>query len=427
MTGLIIFGSLLIGMFMGLPVCFALLAACLIYLIPSGIPLTIVPQTMIAGMNSFVLLAIPLFTMTGYLMEQTSLSRRLVDFVEALFCRSRGSMGVVTIVTCAIFAALTGSGPATVAAIGAIMMPALTRANYPKSTSAGMIAAGGALGPIIPPSANMVVYGAAMGLSVSKMFIGGVLPGIMMAVALCLVNVYLAAKYKFAKSDVALPIARQAAPLLRPGQFYLDMNTTSPQTKREIAAVFADSQGDFVEGAVMASVPVNGSRVPVSVCGAKAKEAAELLNSHGMKFTYLSDDIGLASATKALRSVLAKGIIALVTETVFATDHYHITEEVLDKMKVTMFDERGFMGFCHYCVASAAIHNGRFCHEMEEVLKTLDDLGENSIMTQATLKKFEWLQQEGYAAYFPERAKTYDEVLAVKKMLDEKKGEKANV
>lgn len=174
-------------------------------------------------------------------------------------------------------------------------------------------------------------------------------------------------------------------------------------------------------------LPEAGRRVPVSVCGAKAKEAAELLNSHGMKFTYLSDDIGLASATKALRSVLAKGIIALVTETVFATDHYHITEEVLDKMKVTMFDERGFMGFCHYCVASAAIHNGRFCHEMEEVLKTLDDLGENSIMTQATLKKFEWLQQEGYAAYFPERAKTYDEVLAVKKMLDEKKGEKANV
>ena len=74
----------------------------------------------------------------------------------------------------------------------------------------------------------------------------------------------------FTSADVALPIARQAAPLLRPGQFYLDMNTTSPQTKREIAAVFADSRGDFVEGAVMASVPVNGSRVAVSVCGAKA-------------------------------------------------------------------------------------------------------------------------------------------------------------
>lgn len=206
MTGILLFGSMLLCMLLGFPVCFALLAACLVFLIPSGIPLTIVPQTMIAGMNSFVLLAIPLFTMTGYLMEQTSLSRRLVDFVEALFCRSRGSMGVVTIVTCAIFAALTGSGPATVAAIGAIMMPALTRANYPKSTSAGMIAAGGALGPIIPPSGNMVVYGAAMGLSVSKMFIGGVIPGILITVALCIVNVFLAAKYKFAKSDVRYPV-----------------------------------------------------------------------------------------------------------------------------------------------------------------------------------------------------------------------------
>ena len=92
MTGLIIFGSLLIGMFMGLPVCFALLAACLIYLIPSGIPLTIVPQTMIAGMNSFVLLAIPLFTMTGYLMEQTSLSRRLVDFLSGVAYAGEGKI-----------------------------------------------------------------------------------------------------------------------------------------------------------------------------------------------------------------------------------------------------------------------------------------------------------------------------------------------
>ena len=92
MTGLIIFGSLLIGMFMGLPVCFALLAACLIYLIPSGIPLTIVPQTMIAGMNSFVLLAIPLFTMTGYLMEQTSLSRRLVDFLSGVAYANNGQI-----------------------------------------------------------------------------------------------------------------------------------------------------------------------------------------------------------------------------------------------------------------------------------------------------------------------------------------------
>ena len=189
--------------------------------------------------------------------------------------------------------------------------------------------------------------------------------------------------------------------------------------------MFADSRGDFVEGAVMASVPVNGSHVPVSVCGAKAKEAAELLNSHGMKFTYLSDDIGLASATKALRSVLAKGIIALVTETVFATDHYHITEEVLDKMKVTMFDERGFIGVLPLLRGLRRHPQWRFCHEMEEVLKTLDDLGENSIMTQATLKKFEWLQQEGYAAYFRSAPRPTMRCMAVKKMLDEQKRRKS--
>ena len=184
MTGLIIFGSLLIGMFMGLPVCFALLAACLIYLIPSGIPLTIVPQTMIAGMNSFVLLAIPLFTMTGYLMEQTSLSRRLVDFVEALFCRSRGSMGVVTIVTCAIFAALTGSGPATVAAIGALTIPAMVERGYDKYFSAALVAAAGCVGVMIPPSNPFVVYGISAQVSIGALFMSGIVPGIMVGIVL---------------------------------------------------------------------------------------------------------------------------------------------------------------------------------------------------------------------------------------------------
>lgn len=201
MMSAILFGSMLIGMFVGVPVCFAILLSCLTYLIPGGVPLTIIPQNLISGVNSFVLLAVPLFTLTGYIMENTSLSVRLVDFVECVFGRVQGSMGVVTIVTCAIFAALTGSGPATVAAVGAIMMPALTRAGYSKSTSSGMIAAGGALGPIIPPSTNMVVYGATMGLSVSKMFMGGVIPGIFITVCLCAVNGYIAHKHHIGRCD----------------------------------------------------------------------------------------------------------------------------------------------------------------------------------------------------------------------------------
>ena len=205
MIGAVLFGTLFLLMFLGMPVCFSILAACLTYILPNGVAIAGIAQRLVTGMNGFVLLAIPLFTLTGYIMEQTTLSVRLVEFVESLFGGFRGSMGTVTIVTCAIFAALTGSGPATVAAIGAIMMPALERAGYPRSTSAGMIAAGGTLGPIIPPSANMVVYGAAMGLSVSKMFIGGVLPGIMIAMALCAVNTVIAQRHDFAKSDRRYP------------------------------------------------------------------------------------------------------------------------------------------------------------------------------------------------------------------------------
>lgn len=203
MTGIVMFGGLLIFMFLGLPVCFAILTACLAYIIPAGVPLNILAQRLVAGMNSFVLLAIPLFTLTGYIMEQTSLSIRLVEFVECLCGRIRGGLGTVTIVTCAIFAALTGSGPATVAAIGAIMLPGLLSSGYSRSTAAGMVAAGGALGPIIPPSINMVVYGATMGISVSKMFIGGVMPGLMIAACLIGVNVFLSFKHNFAKNEAS--------------------------------------------------------------------------------------------------------------------------------------------------------------------------------------------------------------------------------
>ena len=108
MTGLILFGTLLVFMMLGLPVSFAILLSCLAYLLPSGIALTVVPQQLVTGMNSFVLLAVPLFTLTGYLMESTSLSNRLVEFVESLCGNIRGSMGAVTVITCAIFAALTG-------------------------------------------------------------------------------------------------------------------------------------------------------------------------------------------------------------------------------------------------------------------------------------------------------------------------------
>lgn len=159
------------------------------FLIATGIkPLLLVSQRMTTGLDSFPLLAIPLFVLVGELMDRGGISKRMIDWADSLMGWVPGGLGVVTIVSCAIFAALTGSGPATVAAIGSIMIPSLTKTGYDKKTAAGMVAAGGALGPIIPPSIPMIIYGVTMGLSIPKMFIAGILPGIVMMLLLTLVN-----------------------------------------------------------------------------------------------------------------------------------------------------------------------------------------------------------------------------------------------
>jgi C4-dicarboxylate transporter DctM subunit len=186
---LILILSLLVLMFLGIPIVFCLGLSSAIYLLATDLkPLTIIAQRTMYGMDSFVLLAVPMFILSGYLMEQGGLSRRLVDWVEKIFGHFQGASGTITIVCCAIFAALTGSGPATVAAIGAVMMPALINSGYPKHISSGMLAAGGALGPIIPPSVAMIVYGSTMNVSIPKMFIGGIIPGIFIAVLFIVVN-----------------------------------------------------------------------------------------------------------------------------------------------------------------------------------------------------------------------------------------------
>lgn len=175
--------------FIGLPVYLSILGSGAMFLIITGIkPLLLVSQRMTTGLDSFPLLAIPLFVLVGELMDRGGISKRMINWADALMGWVPGGLGVVTIVSCAIFAALTGSGPATVAAIGSIMIPSLTNTGYDKKSAAGMVAAGGALGPIIPPSIPMIIYGVTMGLSIPKMFIAGILPGLVMMLLIILVN-----------------------------------------------------------------------------------------------------------------------------------------------------------------------------------------------------------------------------------------------
>jgi C4-dicarboxylate transporter DctM subunit len=180
-------------MFLGIPVAFSILAACSSFLVITDIrPLLLVGQRMTTGLDSFPLLAVPLFLLVGNLMERGGISRRLVDWTQSFVGALPGGIGAVAIVSCAIFAALTGSGPATVAAIGSIIIPSMEKHGYSKETAGGLIAAAGALGPIIPPSIPMIIYGVCMSVSVPGMFIAGILPGIFIMFALIVVNTIIA-------------------------------------------------------------------------------------------------------------------------------------------------------------------------------------------------------------------------------------------
>ena len=191
----LLFGAMLIMIVLGVPIAFAIgLSGAFFLAVTEMRPLILVAQRLGVGMDSFALLAIPLFTMAGYLMEQGGLSQRLVDWTKRIFGWFPGSMGTITIVCCTIFAALTGSGPATVAAIGAIMIPAMVNSGYPKRNAAGLLAAGGALGPIIPPSITMIVYGTTMGVPVPDMFLAGIIPGLLLAFGFIITNTIFAIK-----------------------------------------------------------------------------------------------------------------------------------------------------------------------------------------------------------------------------------------
>ena len=198
----ILFGIMLALLALGVPVAFSIgIAGSSLLLITHLKDLILIPQRTIIGMDSFVLLAIPLFTLAGYLMEEGGLSRRLVNWAQEIFGFFPGSSGTIAIICCTVFAALTGSGPATVAAIGALMIPVMLENGYPKYIACAIIAAGGALGPIVPPSVPMIVYGSTMNLSIPKMFAGSLLPGLMIAALMILVNTVIAIKLGIKTND----------------------------------------------------------------------------------------------------------------------------------------------------------------------------------------------------------------------------------
>ena len=206
MTGLILFGGFAIMLIIGVPIALALGAATAITLYFIDMPMAVVGQRIFTALDSSSIMAIPFFVLAGNLMTQGGISRRIVDLANAMVGGVRGGLFYVMIISCAFFAALSGSAPATVIAIGAMLYPEMVKRGYPKERSAGLLAVAGGLGPIIPPSIIMVVYGTITSSSIGDLFKGGIVAGVMIAVVLAIVCGILSKREDWPTSDVRLSL-----------------------------------------------------------------------------------------------------------------------------------------------------------------------------------------------------------------------------
>ena len=184
-VGLILFGTLGITLLLGVPIGYALGIATAVGLYFTPIPYVYMAQTLYTGTGLFALIAIPGFILAGELMVRGKLTEHIIRVMSVVSGNITGGLAVATVLSCAFFAALSGSSPATTAAIGSIMIPAMVRAGYPIAWAAAVAACGGTLGILIPPSNPMIVYGVSANVSVSGLFLAGVLPGLLLVLILC--------------------------------------------------------------------------------------------------------------------------------------------------------------------------------------------------------------------------------------------------
>jgi len=202
MVVLLIFGLMALFIMMSIPVAFALGLTSLSFLVSAtGVPLTVVVQRLYNGADSFTLLAVPLFIMAGVLMNYTTLARKIVDFSMALVGHFRGGLAAVNIVTSMFFAGISGTSMADTAAVGGVLIPAMKKKGYAADFTAAVTASSSTIGIIIPPSVPMILYGVYVGLSVSTLFIAGLVPGVLIGLSLIAVALFISRKRGYASEE----------------------------------------------------------------------------------------------------------------------------------------------------------------------------------------------------------------------------------
>ena len=190
--------TFVIFLVINVPIAVSLGFSSLIAIVVVGkLPATLVPQLVYAASDSYSLIAIPFFMLAGSLMETGGLSKRLIDFADEIVGSVPGGLGVIAILTSMFFAAISGSGPATVAALGGILIPAMKEAKYDIRYAAALMATAGAIGIIIPPSSPPKVYAVQAEVSVGNMFMGGFIPGFLFGIALIILNFIISKKHGY--------------------------------------------------------------------------------------------------------------------------------------------------------------------------------------------------------------------------------------
>lgn len=187
---LVLFGSFAILLLLNVPIGLSLGFSSLLAFISNGTMLQLLPMQMHAAIGKFTLLAIPFFVLAGNVMEKAGISDRLINLADKFVGHRRTGLAAVAIITSCFFAAISGSGPATVAALGGILIPAMIKSGYDKGMAAGLLASAGSIGIIIPPSIAFVVFGSIAEVSVGKLFMAGVIPGILIGAGLAIVAIF---------------------------------------------------------------------------------------------------------------------------------------------------------------------------------------------------------------------------------------------
>ncbi len=196
--------AILLFTILGMPIGYCLGAATLFALLYAGsFPLIVIPQQIFAGIDSFPIMAIPFFILAGNLMTAGGINQKIIRFCNSLIGWVTGSLAMVTVVASMFFAAISGSAVATVAAIGGITIPAMKKEKYSGAFAAAVASSSGVCGPIIPPSIPLIVYGAALSMSVSDLFLGSVIPGIMLGLSLCAASYVISKRNNFPKHERA--------------------------------------------------------------------------------------------------------------------------------------------------------------------------------------------------------------------------------